>query len=86
MNTCPPGGSVGTKLHQVQEANPAPIPQIQVVPVFNLRLFMEMTVETSGEPVTTTDDIFLFCLSYHLKGVCRSNCGENHAHRRLYSR
>ena len=40
--------------------------------------------KATGAPVPQTDDGRPFCLSYHLKGVCNSNCCGRHAHRTLY--
>ena len=36
-----------------------------------------------GNPTTLTNAGLPFCMSYHLKGVCNSNCGGRNAHRRL---
>ena len=65
--------------------NPAPLPHHQVGPGFRLRQSMDQAEETTGMPVTQTDDSRPFCLSYHLKGVCNSNYGDRHAHRTLSS-
>ena len=44
---------------------------------------MEQSDRTTGAPVPQTDDGRPFCLSYHLKGMCNSNCGGRHTHRTL---
>ena len=64
-------------------ANPEPIDQLQVEQSFNLRLAMDMTEEIMGQAVPLTNGGHLFCMSYHLRGVCNSNCGGRNAHRRL---
>ena len=46
---------------------------------------MEQASEATGTPVPQTDDGLSLCLSYHLKGVCNSNCGGCHTHRTLSS-
>ena len=44
---------------------------------------MEQSNITTGSPLLQRADGRPFCLSYHLKGVCNSNCGGHHAHRML---
>ena len=63
--------------------NPAPLPDLQVRPGFRLWQSMEQAEKATCMPVPQTDDGRPFCLSYHLKCVCNSNCGGCHAHRTL---
>ena len=72
--------SIGARPVQVQEHNPAPNPQLQVGPGFNLRLVMDMAAGSFGYPVPLTDDGRPFCLIFHLEGVCNSHCGGRQAH------
>ena len=77
------GGDKHTATSQVAVQNPNPLPHLQVGPGFRLRQSMEQSNITTGSPVTQTADGHPFCLSYHLKGVCNSNCSGRHAHRTL---
>ena len=77
------GGEEHTATSQVAVQNPNPLPHLQVRPGFRLRQSMEQSNVTTGSPVPQRSDGRPFCLSYHLKGVCNSNCGYRHAHRTL---
>ena len=44
-----------------------------------------MVNEITGNPIPLTDAVHLFCLGYHMKGVCNSNCGIRKKHRHLSS-
>ena len=66
-------------------ANPAPITQLQVRPSFRICIALKMAEEMRGEAVTGTDKGRSFFMSYHLKGVCKSNWGGQYSHRRLLS-
>ena len=77
------GGEEHTATSQMAVQNPNPLPHLQVGPGFRLRQSMDQSNVTTGSPVPQTADGRPFCLSYHLKGVCNSNCGGCHAHRRL---
>ena len=79
------GGEAYTATSKVAVQTPAPLPHLQIGPRFRLRQSMEQAAETKYMPVPQTDDGFPFCLSYHLKGVCNSNCGGHHAHRTFSS-
>ena len=57
------------RLTQEAVANPPPQPDLHVIPVFKLRLAMDVAEEMMGEATPRTDVGCLFCLSYHLKGV-----------------
>ena len=71
-----------------QEAvhNPSAIHYFQVGTGFKLRLAMYMEEEMMGAAVHLTNAGRPFCLSYHLKCVCNSNCGGRHGHRCLLVR
>ena len=77
------GGEPYTATSQVGVHNPAPLPHLQVGPGFRLRQSMEQAANATGASVPQTDDGRPFCLSYHLKGVSKSNGGVCHAHRTL---
>ena len=77
------GGEEHTATSQVAVQNPNPLPHLQVGTGFRLRQSMEQSNVTTGSPVPQTADGRPFCLSYHLKGVCNSNCGGRHSHRTL---
>ena len=72
-----------TTTSQVTVQNPNPLPHLQVGLGFRLRQLMEQATILTGSPVPQTADGLPFCLSYHLKGVCDSNCGSRQAHRAL---
>ena len=78
------GGDEHTATSQVAVQNPNPLPHLQVGPGFRLRQSMEKVTIATGSPVPQKADGRPFCMSYHLKGVCNSNCGGRHAHRTLY--
>ena len=78
------GGNEHTATSQVAVQNPNPLPHLQVGPGFRLRKLMEQATIATGSPVLQTADGRPFCLTYHLKGVCNSNCGGRHAHRMIY--
>ena len=63
--------------------NPHPLPHLQVGPGFRIKQSMEKATIATGSPVPQTADGRPFCFSYHLKGMCNSNCGGRHAHRTL---
>ena len=77
------GGDDHTATSQVAVQNTNPLPHLQVGPGFRLRQSMEQTKIATGTPVTQNADGRPFCLSYHIKGVCNSNCGGYHTHRPL---
>ena len=77
------GGEEHTATSQVAVQNPNFLPHLQVGPGFRLRQSMDQSNVTTGSPVPQTADGHPFCLSYHLKGVCNSNCVGRHAHRTL---
>ena len=79
------GGETHTATSQVAAQNPAPLPSLQVRPGFRIWKSMEQAAETTSIPVPKIDDRRPFCLSYHLKGMCNSNCGGRHAHMTLSS-
>ena len=56
-------------MDQKQMQNPDPLPDLQVVPVFNLCLAMYMSKEMMGYPVPLQDTGRLFCLSSPLKSM-----------------
>ena len=64
---------------QVEVQNPTPLTHLQVGLGFRLLQSMEKSEKATGAPVPQNDDGRPFCLSYHLKGVCNSNCGGRHA-------
>ena len=66
--------------------NKAPITQIKVGTSFKLRLAMEMAEQMTGDVTMRIDKGSALCMSYHPKGVCKSNYGRQHAHKRLSSR
>ena len=74
------GGDKHTATSQVAVQNPNPLLHLQVGPGFRLRQSMEQSNVTTRSPVPQTADGHTFCLSYHLKGVCNSNCDGRHAH------
>ena len=76
-------GDDHTITSQVAVQNPDPLPHLQFGPMFRLRQSMEQSAIAKGTPVPQTADGRPFFLSYHLKGVCNSNCGGHHAHRPL---
>ena len=71
-----------------QEAvhNPSPIHYFQVGTGFKLRLAMYMEEEMMGAAVHLTNAGRPFCLSYHPKCACHSNCGGRHVHRCVFVR
>ena len=73
-------GDDHTATSQVAVQNPNPLPHLQVGPGFRLRQSMDQSTIAIGTPVPPIADGHLFCLSYHLKGVCNSNYGGRHAH------
>ena len=77
------GGDEHTATSQVAVQNPTPLPHLQVGPGFRLRQSMEQATIATGSLVPQAADCRPFCLSYHLKGVCNSNCGGRHAYRTL---
>ena len=79
------GGETYTTTSQVAVQNPEPLPHLQVGRGFRLRQSMYQAVDATVTPVPQTDDGCPFCLSYHLKFVCKSNCGGRHAHKTLSS-
>ena len=80
-STAQRGGEQYTTTLQVAVQNPTPLPHLQVGPGFRLLKSMEHAEKTTGALVPQTNDGRPFCLSYHPKGVCNSNCGGRHAHR-----
>ena len=78
-------GESHTATSQVAVKKSAPLPQLQFGLGFRLRKSMEKSEETTCTSVTQTDNGRPFCLSYHLRGVCNSNCGGHHGHRTLSS-
>ena len=68
---------------QVVVQKSSPLPHLQVEPDFRLSQSMEQKAESTVTPVPQTDKGCPLCLSYHIKGVCNSNCGRRHAHRTL---
>ena len=78
------GGEQYNATSQVGVQNPTPLTHLQVGPGFRLSHSMEQAEKATGAPVPQTDDGRPFCLGYHLKGVCNSNCGGRNAHRTLY--
>ena len=83
----PGGGTVKTTTRPSQEAvsNSAPITQIQFGSIFKIQIVMDMAEEMVVEAVLHTDEGCPFCMSCHLKGVCKSNYGGRHMHRHLSS-
>ena len=79
------GGEAHTATLQMAVQNPAPLPHLQVGLGFRLQQSMKQAAETTDTPVPQIYDGRPFCLSYHLKGVCKSNFGGHHAHRTLSS-
>ena len=79
------GGDEHTATSKVAVKNPNPLPHLQVGTGFRLRKLMEQAITATGSPVPQRSDGRPFCLSYHLKSVCNSNCGGCHAHRTLSS-
>ena len=69
--------------HRWQYKTLTPFPTYKWDKGFRLQQSMEQSNVTTGSPVPQTNDGRPFCLSYHLKGVCNSNCGGCHAHRTL---
>ena len=67
---------------QEEEQNPYPAPLLQVGPGFLIRRVIDDTA-SQGVDIPETDDGRHFCLSFHLKGMCNSNCGGRHSHRAL---
>ena len=63
--------------------NTAPIPQLQVVLSFKVRLAMDMKEEMVGESMPLNDGGRPLCMSYHLKCVCNYNCRGHHMHMHL---
>ena len=77
------GRKITGRLAQEVEANPSPLPELQVGSVFKIHLSIDMAKEMTWEPVPLIDSGRLFCLDYQLKVVCNSNCSVCHSHRRL---
>ena len=46
---------------------------------FRLQRAVDTAVDVGAE-ISETEDGHHFCLSYHLKDVCNSNCGGRHFH------
>ena len=69
------GGGIGTKHETTKIAGQeavkklAPIPSLQVITRFNLRLAMNLAEEITGAVVPLTVAVRHFFLTYHLKGV-----------------
>ena len=59
------------------------IQYLQVGTRLKIRIETDISEEMIGESITLTNAGLPFCMSYHLKGVCKSNCGGRNAHRRL---
>ena len=74
-----------SKRMQEVEKNPYSDPQLQGGPYLQIRCVIE---EAANQEVNipTTDDSCHFFLSFHLKGVCNSNCGGQNSHRGLSQR
>ena len=60
--------------------NLTPTLSLQVSTGFKLSLAMDMVEEMTGAVMLLTNEVLSFCFSYHLKCVCKSNCGGWHAH------
>ena len=65
------------------ETNTTPNPQLQVGLMFNLQMEMDMSEDMEGTPAPLTAVSRQLCLSYHLRGLCKPNCGNSHAYRTL---
>ena len=67
------------KRPQAVEQNLYPAPQLQVGAGFHIyRAIDEAT--NQGFNIPDTDDGHHILLSFHIKGVCNSNCGGQHSH------
>ena len=72
------------RLAQEAEANPDPLPELQVGPGFKLRLAMDMADEMMGETAPLTHSSHSFCLSCTLKSVYNFNSSSRNAHWHLF--
>ena len=75
-------GSRGTQSRETKTWQTTPPAATEQKSEENIETMKQAAIATST-PVPQTADGHPFCLSYHLKGVCNSNCGGRHAHRPL---
>ena len=78
------GRKIIGRLAQEAEANPDPLPELQVGPGFKLRLAMDMADEMMGETAPLTHSSHSFCLSCTLKSVYNFNSSSRNAHWHLF--